>query len=87
VPPRTPRTVGPQHLAGGPPREREQHDRSRIDALLQQPGDAMDERARLSGARAGDEEHRPIRGGDRRALGVVELGEVHPAPYPEQVFL
>ena len=38
--------------------------------------DAVGEDARLPGARAGDDEERPLGGEDGLALGLVEVGEV-----------
>ena len=49
---------------GGLVGERQQQDAVRRDALFQQIGDAVGERARLARAGAGDDERRPGRRGD-----------------------
>jgi hypothetical protein len=69
-----------QHLRRRAPGEGEQHDARRGLALLQQPRDAVDQRARLARAGAGDHEVRAAWRGDGLALGLVEGGDVHVRP-------
>ncbi len=65
-----------QHLAGGAAREGEQHDALGRDAALDEEGDAVDERPRLAGARARDDERRPGPGGRGGVLRRVERAGV-----------
>ena len=65
-----------EHLAGGLVGEGQQQDAPGGDALIQQPGDAVGQRARLAAAGAGDDERMPLR---RRHGGIllgVQLGGV-----------
>ena len=64
------------HLARGLVRERDGEDLLWIDALLEQVGDAVDDDAGLAGAGAGEDEERPLGGGDGLALRWVERREV-----------
>jgi hypothetical protein len=69
-----------EHLLGDAAREGEEEDALRRDAALDEVRDAVDERARLAGAGAGDDEEGAVAVGGRLALGLVELrGEVHRA--------
>jgi len=61
-----------EHLAGGAPREGEEQDPLRRDAALDQVRDAVDERARLARAGAGDDEQRPVAERDGALLLRVE---------------
>ena len=64
------------HLAGRLVGERDGHHLVRADVLhLEEPGDAVREYARLAGARAGEDQERPVDVGDRLALLGVEAGE------------
>jgi hypothetical protein len=54
----------PHHFAGGLVGEREQQDAVGGNALFEQIGDAVGERAGLARTRAGDDERRPGRRGD-----------------------
>ena len=63
-----------EHLAGGAAREGEEEDALRRDAALDQVRDAVDERARLARAGAGDDEQRPVAEGDGALLLRVERG-------------
>ena len=64
-------TGAADHLLGGAPGESEQEDRARIDALIDQMGDAVDQRASLAGAGAGDDQQRPLDRGRRLVLRLV----------------
>ena len=64
-----------QHLGGGAAREREQQDAPRVGAALDELGDAVDERGRLAGAGAGDDEQRPVAVPGGGELVGVELDE------------
>ena len=63
------------HLGRGRRGEGEREDRVGGHALLHEPGEAARERARLSGARAGHHEQRPLGMGHGRELGAVEAVE------------
>ncbi len=69
------RVDAPQHLGGGAAREREQQDAPRVGAAGDEVRDAVHQRGRLAGARAGDDEQRAVavRGGGE-LLG-IEVGE------------
>ena len=68
-----------EHLARGLVRESEQQDVLRQDAVFEQVGDAIGERARLAAARAGDHQRRPRRRGDGGELLRIQLrGEIDP---------
>ena len=69
-----------QHLAGGLVGEGQQEDVLRLDAVLQEVGDAVGQRARLAATRPGDDEHRPRPGGDGLALLGVEFAGVVDLP-------
>ena len=72
----TSRSARGEHLAGGAAREGEQEDPLRRDAALDEVRDAVDERARLARARAGDDEQRPVAERDgARLLRVERVGE------------
>jgi hypothetical protein len=65
------KTGAAEHLLGGSAREREQQDRARIDADVDQPRHAIHERAGFAGAGAGDDEARTLdgrRGGELRVI-------------------
>ena len=47
-----------------------------VDARLDQPRDAVDERARLAAARPGDHQHGPVERGDGLVLRRVQLAGV-----------
>ena len=66
-----------EHLVRGAAREREEQNPLGRNAALDQVGDAIDERARLAGSGAGDDEQRPffVRGG-RPLFGVQLRGDV-----------
>ncbi len=64
-----------QHLGGGAAREREQQHAPWVGAALDEPGDAVDERGRLAGAGAGDDEQRPVAVPGGGELVGVELDE------------
>ena len=64
------------HFAGGLVGEREQQDAVGRNALFEQVGHAIGERARLARARAGDDERRAGRRGDGGALLLVEFARV-----------
>ena len=66
----------PHHFAGGLVRERQQQDAVGRDALLQQVGHAVGERARLARARAGDDQRRPGRRRHGRVLLLVEFARI-----------
>ena len=66
----------PHHLARGFVRERQQQNPVGRDALFEQIGDAIRERARLARARAGDDERRAGRRGDGGELLLVEFARV-----------
>ena len=55
-----------EHLARGFVGEGEEQDVARIDAILEQVGDAISQGARLAAARAGDDQQRTRRRGHRR---------------------
>ena len=61
------------HLAGGLVRERQQQDAVHRDALLEQVGHAVGQRARLARASPGQHQRRPRRCGNSRHLLGVEL--------------
>src|SRR5205823_5023922 len=61
-----------EHLARGATGEREKEDSLGRDAALDEIGDAMDQGARLSGARAGDDEQRRVAECDGARLIRVE---------------
>ena len=65
-----------EHLARGFVGEGEQQDVARIDAVLEQVGDAIGERARLAGAGAGDDEQRARRRRHGGVLLLVQLARV-----------
>ena len=65
-----------EHLPRGFVRESEQQDIARIDAVLEQIGDAIGQRARLAAARAGDHQQRPRRRRHRRELLLIQLRRV-----------
>ena len=73
----TSRSARLEHLVGGAAREGEEEDALGRDAAFDEVGDAVDERARLPGAGAGDDEQRTVavRGGGG-LLGVQLRGEV-----------
>jgi hypothetical protein len=62
----------PRRLVG----EGDREDLVRVDALLEQPADAVDDDPGLPGAGAGEDEERPLGGGHRLALGRVEGGQI-----------
>ena len=64
------------HFAGGLVGEREQQNSFRRDALFQQVGDAISERARLAGAGAGDDERRAGRRGNGGQLLRIQFARV-----------
>jgi hypothetical protein len=65
------------HLAGRLVRERDREDLVRLHAAgIEQMRDAIGEHARLPGARAGDDEKRPLGGKDRFSLRRIQVGEV-----------
>ncbi len=66
----------PHHFAGGLVGERQQQNPVGGDALLQQIGDAIGERARLARTRAGDDERRAGRRGDGGQLLRIQLARV-----------
>ena len=66
----------PHHFAGGLVGERQQQDAVGGDALFQQVGDAVGERARLARTGAGDDERRAGRRGDGGELLRVEFARV-----------
>ena len=66
----------PHHLTRGLVREREQEDAVGWNALFEQIGDAIGERARLARTRARDHERRAGRGGDGGALLFVKFARV-----------
>ena len=66
----------PHHFPGGLVGERQQQDAVRRNALLQQVGHAVGERARLARARAGDDQRRPRRRGDGGELLLVQFARV-----------
>ena len=66
----------PHHFAGGLVGEREQQNSVRRDALFQQIGDAIGERARLAGAGAGNDERRAGRRGDGGQLLRIQFARV-----------
>ena len=49
------------HLGRGPTRKRHQQDTARVGTIEDEVGDAVRQRVRLSGARAGDDEQRRAR--------------------------
>ena len=63
----------PEHLLGGPAGEGQEQDRARIDADLHQMGHPEDQRARLAGPGAGDDQERPFGRRHRLILGLVQL--------------
>ena len=65
-----------EHLAGGLVREGEEEDVARVDALLEQVGDAIGEGARLARAGPGDDEQRSRRRGHGRVLLFVQFARV-----------
>ncbi len=69
-----------QHLAAGPVGERQEQDAGRLDAVLDQSGDAVDDGAGLAGTGAGEHEHRPARVHHGCELLGVELGRVVDLP-------
>ena len=65
----------PQHLLRGAPRERQQQDRAGRHAALDQPRDAIDQRASLARSRARHDQQRAVamrHGGELR--GIQQLG-------------
>ena len=66
----------PHHFAGGLVGERQQQDAVGGNALFEQIGDAIGERARLARAGAGDDERRAGRRGDGGELLRVQLARV-----------
>ena len=66
----------PHHFAGGLVREGQQQNPVGGDALLQQIGHAISERARLAGASPGDHQGRPRRRGDGGQLLGVEFARI-----------
>ena len=76
--PREHRLHAAQHLGGGAAGEREQEDAPRVGAARDELGDAVDERGRLAGAGAGDDEQRPVAvlgGGELLGVELHEHGE------------
>ena len=63
-----------EHFLGGLVGEGEKEDLARLDALGQEVGDAVGQRARLARAGAGEHQQRAGRGRDRGELLVVEQG-------------
>ena len=74
----TDEAFGPrEHLACGAAREGEEEDALGDDSPLDQGGDAMDERARLPRAGAGDDEQRTVaEGGGPGLVGIQRRGEL-----------
>ena len=70
------RLDAPLHLARGAVREREEEERRRVGAVLDEARDAVDERARLARARARDDERRPVGREDDGLLLLVQLARV-----------
>ena len=66
----------PHHFAGGLVGEREQQDAVGGNALFEQIGDAVGERARLARTGAGDDERRAGRRGDGGELLRIEFARV-----------
>jgi len=64
------------HLARGTVREREEEERRRVGSVLDEPRDAVDERARLARAGARDDERRAVRREDDGLLLLVQLARV-----------
>jgi hypothetical protein len=58
----------PRHLGGGAPREGQEHDPPRIDAVEDEMRDAMRQRVGLAGAGAGQDQERPGRAEIRPAI-------------------
>ena len=67
------KTGAPKHFLGGTAREGQQQNRARIDALIDQMGDAINQSAGLARARAGDNEQRAFHRGRRLILRWVKL--------------
>ena len=65
-----------EHLARGFVGEGEEQDVARIDAVLEQVGDAIRQGARLAGAGAGDDQQRTRRRGHRGVLLLIQLRRV-----------
>ena len=65
-----------EHLPRGFVGESEEEDVSRVDAVLEQVGDAVGEGARLARAGAGDDEKRTRRRGHRGVLLLVQFARV-----------
>jgi len=66
-------TGAPQHLLRGPAGECQQQDRTGIDADIDEMGNAIDQRAGLAGAGAGDNQQRSLDRRGRLVLSGVEL--------------
>ena len=65
------------HLARGLVRERDREDLVRLHpAGVDQVRDPVGEHARLAGARAGDDEQRPLGCEDRLSLAGIQVGEI-----------
>ena len=70
-----------EHFAGRLVGEGEQQNTVRIDALFDQPCDAVNQRAGFAGSGGGDHERRPVRSGHGGVLLFIQFfAEIHRAP-------
>ncbi len=67
------KTGAPKHFLGGTAREGEEQNRARIDALIDQMGDAINQSSSLTRSRAGNNEQRAFHSGRRLMLRWVKL--------------